>query len=265
MKLTGHIPEAVNRRREDGGDFLFTPRSKSSVSPLVTVINNPISITAYGLTSTDSIEVHNTIGGLQAPFVHKGVPLVLTAQMNSVSLRVTGTYVLVLNGALGAVTVNATEVKSLNNTSIVRTGPQPSGAAANRPNTVLELGQSESVIIDVMTTATTLFRFGGAVQLFHVVNSLEAPVQVEGSNVEIQDSVYQLLTTGRYKLKSAGDAAVYAVPNLVSTFDPYPDRSGSIVVVGAATDGDILEFASSSSAWIPTKQPRLLYLDGGNF
>ena len=41
--------------------------------------------------------------------------------------------------------------------------------------------------------------------------------------------------------------------------------ANSLVIDGTPTDGDIVEYNGTSGSWIPKKDPRELYLDGGNF
>lgn len=91
--------------------------------------------------------------------------------------------------------------------------------------------------IDQKITVTAVGSGGGA-------GGVDAVIAGEG--IEVDN------TTPNTPVVSLGDTVQYVIENAV-----VPSSSPS--------DGDILEFNSVAGEWVPKKDPRELYLDGGNF
>ena len=64
----------------------------------------------------------------------------------------------------------------------------------------------------------------------------------------------------------AGDNVQLVVDEEEQTITVGATLPGNILLVdGAPKDGDIVEFNIETGTWIPKRDPRMLYLDGGNF
>lgn len=90
---------------------LFGRYATSPVSPNLQVGSAPMVLKAYGLLDGETVTVQNVYvpTGATAVYSYKGEPIVLTNQLSTALLPITGTYNLVFSGAvLGSVLVTAT-------------------------------------------------------------------------------------------------------------------------------------------------------------
>lgn len=105
----------------------------------------------------------------------------------------------------------------------------------------LEAGANVTLTEDDLSQTITITATGGGGGGTGSVDTVNSGVGIQVNNTDPSNPVINLQPAVATRIANA------VVPSI------------------AATDGDILEYEATTSNWVPKKNPRELYLDGGNF
>ena len=106
---------------------------------------------------------------------------------------------------------------------------------------ILEAGANVILTEDDLSQTITITATGGGGGGTGSVDTVNSGVGIQVNNTDPSNPVINLQPAVATRIANA------VVPSI------------------AATDGDILEYEATTSNWVPKKNPRELYLDGGNF
>lgn len=273
-------------RQANGKTVLLDQYSKGDYSQYFEVRDLPVVIQLIGITpATVRIlsSFKSPLGEVEQIMRVNGQDATLNVADNSLILDVSGRYRAQLLGNIGnAVCLYGPLLTSDKNTNI----PQPSGAQANRPNLFLDDGSLLSHVIEVESRAWVFNAYGlntsDEIEVLavygHGPTYREVPYAPDGRALVLttgRNSVV-LDKSGRYRFRSlyspigktlVGNPTI--IPKQATSSgggaDPINNNNLRTIAETSPTDGDVLEFSTSTNAWETTKNTRKLYLDGGSF